>query len=268
MRCPEVVLSAMVSHPGYRDMPGLKARAFTVFAKFPHWALARYLPVAAAKELLTTCLPEIRQTQSKSGLWKKKFGEERACGILLALKYAGIIGTPLKAGVLPYDPYVPFAHVESLHGFLVRRLVMEAPLATDETLREVLIRQIVSEQTDDGSWTGTVAATACRLEQILAAHQTLSSCRKARPACLNNLRNACRDTGATSLWWKRQACLRQSNDLPNAAASRPSCRKRIAAARASTACHLSRPRWPFARSYGLGARMTRASTQAAAACWR
>jgi len=167
MRCPDVVLSAMVSHPIYRETPGLLDRAGEVFSKFPLWALARYLPPAEARRMLMACLPEIRRMQSPSGLWKRKFSELRSCTILLALKHAGLFESGMDRRLLAYNPFLPFAHAETLHGLLVRRHVMDTPLSTDAALQQTLADAITSAQTTDGAWDGMVAMTANRLELLL-----------------------------------------------------------------------------------------------------
>lgn len=72
----------------------------------------------------------------------------------------------VSKGALRYDPYQPFAASADLYGYLVRRNITGIILPGDPRLQQALISGLAAPQREDGSWDGTVAATALQTELL------------------------------------------------------------------------------------------------------
>ncbi len=146
LRCDEAALSAMLAHPRH----GRRAEFLDwgeAMVRSGNWAFARFLPAANARRALEAEREAIARKQSKSGLWFRKHAEEWSRPIVAALEHAGLLEEWIADGTLRRPPKMD---------------------AQDRA-------SILARQSPDGSWDGTVAATALEVERLLALGEPTGS---------------------------------------------------------------------------------------------
>ena len=166
LRCNEAVLSAMLTHPRYRDAGDFARRGVEVVTR-GDWSFAFHLPAEEAHDALAPALETIARKQQRSGMWFRKNAEAHSWGILRALKHSGHLDEMIANGRLRHDPFQGFAARNDAWGLLVRRNIMGRPADGDDALQARLVDKIISEQMPDGDWDGAVSATALRIERLL-----------------------------------------------------------------------------------------------------
>jgi len=181
LRCPEAVQSAFLLHSEFGSLPGAIA-AGVQMVQSGNWAFAQYLPPSDARRALNHCLPEIVRAQQKTGMWFRKHSEPYTYPILKALAHAELLPELIERAVLRHDPFQRFAQAADEWGFLVRKNIMQKPLADDKALRVQLVAAQSKPQNADGSWGHTVSETALTVEHLLELGVPLSDARLTRAA--------------------------------------------------------------------------------------
>lgn len=168
MRCNQAIMSAFLAHPKYREHITSSYLLHTAGVE-----AARFAPPETARAIIRLHTDDLVANQLKSGLWKQNSRGKKphqyavSVGILRAIERAGMLAEiGSERLLLRYDPYPPFSELEDRHGVLIRRMFGRSR-PEDDALTDVLMRQIIDNQSSDGSWGGTIVETAYAIEHLL-----------------------------------------------------------------------------------------------------
>lgn len=168
VRCTDVILSAFLSHPRYKNRADLIKPGCQLVVDKNNWIFARFLPRKHAKNTLLRARHKIIESQKRSGLWGDGGADFKVTYLLLtAFQRAGLLNQWIKNGVFNYNPFQKYLKDKSLLGYLVRNKILSKSLPTDSKLREDCISRIVKSQLSNGSWNNAVVRTSCRIENLL-----------------------------------------------------------------------------------------------------
>lgn len=170
MRCGEIAVAGLASHPRYRRRAAWRAAGVQMATRrldkrFDFWVV-ELLTNEDARPLMRGWVPRLIRIQRPTGLWKVKDAKRVSCGVLLALRHAGFLDGLREAKQLRYDPLKPFAGGLDYYDLLVRRTVLAEQGAVDRAAAQ-LIKETLGRQQADGSWDGTVVSTCHHVERVM-----------------------------------------------------------------------------------------------------
>lgn len=170
MRCGEIAILALFSHPRYREHnawreAGVEMVHRRVAERFDFWVV-ELLRNEDARSLVQSWIPRLVRIQRPTGMWKIKNAKRNSCGVLLALRHAGLLDELLAQKLLRYDPLAPFMDGVYYFDVVVRRELLAETGEVDRAAAR-LIRGIEERQRGDGSWDGTVVSTCYYAERMI-----------------------------------------------------------------------------------------------------
>jgi hypothetical protein len=133
--------------------------------RFDFWSV-ELLQHEDARSLLRPWEPRLIRTQRPTGMWKIRDARRISCGVLLALRHAGLLDELLKRKSLRRDPLAPFSRGTDYHDILVRREILGEKGEADRAAKR-RITEILGLQRADGSWDGTVFSTCHHADRVM-----------------------------------------------------------------------------------------------------
>jgi hypothetical protein len=170
VRCEEISILALISHPRYRNQQALRKTAIKAVKNcisrwFDFWVV-EYLPKKDAQAVMKDMLPVLIKLQRSTGMWKSKYNKHFSCGVLLALHHAGLLNELLARNILRYDPLKPFKVGITYYDLVVRgRIIGENGAVTRAATR--MATKILKQQNSEGSWNKTVISTCSHIDQLI-----------------------------------------------------------------------------------------------------
>ena len=170
MRCGEMAILGLTSHPRYRGRDAWRAAAVRMVKhrldkRFDFWVV-ELLGHDDARSAVRPWVERLVRIQRPTGLWKIKDAKRVSCGVLLALRGAGLLDELLEQKRLRYDPLTPFARGIDYYDVLVRRDVLAEEGEVDQAAAQ-LIAEALEAQRADGSWDGTVISTCHHIDRAM-----------------------------------------------------------------------------------------------------
>jgi hypothetical protein len=170
MRCGEIAVVGLIAHPRYARLKKWREAGILMVKRrlekrFDFWAVDLLIP-ADARLLLLSWVPRLIRTQRKTGLWKVRDASGISCGVLMALRHAGLLDNLLRDRSLRSDPLAPFRQGVDYHDVLVRRHILSESGEVDRAAGR-LIGECLGMQHADGSWDSTVAGTCHHVDRLM-----------------------------------------------------------------------------------------------------
>ena len=170
MRCGEIAVLGLTSHPRYRRRnawreAGAQMVKHRLDKRFDFWVV-ELLVNEDARSLVQPWVARLIRIQRPTGMWKIRDAKRISCGVLLALRHARLLDELLEQKRLRYDPLTPFARGFDYYDVLVRREVLADKGEVDLAAAQ-LITKALGVQRADGSWDGTVISTCHHVDRVM-----------------------------------------------------------------------------------------------------
>jgi hypothetical protein len=170
MRCGEIAIVGLISHPRYSRRQawreeGVRMVKRRLEKRFDFWVV-ELLTREDARSLVKSWVPRLIRMQRPTGMWKVKDAKRVSCGILLALRHAGLLDPLLRRRSLRCDPLAPFARGLDYYDVLVRREFLTDAGEVDRAVARH-ITESLGLQRADGSWDGTVISTCHHVDRVM-----------------------------------------------------------------------------------------------------
>jgi len=153
---------------------------------FDLWVLAHY-ESAASKETVSLVLPKILDAQREDGLWQfEPYTGRGAVGLMISdvfrnpicatyrvletLYLSRMLSDLVKAGKFRADPFFIFQTRDDIGTIVARRDFQQRPEEADAQRAEDWIDAILTDQSPDGSWQGSLTLTAYALQLLADLH--------------------------------------------------------------------------------------------------
>jgi len=133
--------------------------------RFDFWVV-ELLAGEDARWLVQAWVPRLIRIQRPTGMWKIKDAKRISCGVLLALRHAGLLDSLTEQKRLRYDPLAAFAEGLDYYDLVVRRTVFGEKGEVDRAAARLITRNLAVQRAD-GSWDGTVISTCHHVDRVL-----------------------------------------------------------------------------------------------------